>query len=79
MKPEAKAKLVVKNIRRVRALRNYTQEYVAGKIGISQNAYSKLELGSHKLSLERFFQIADVLDIECTILLRHDLEKGEIE
>lgn len=72
MKPNAKAKSVASNIRRVREFRNYTQEYVARKIGISQNAYSKLELGFHKLSLERLFQIADVLEIECTTLLQHD-------
>ena len=72
MKPSAKAKLVANNIRKVREFRNYTQDYVARKIGISQNAYSKLELGFHRLSLERLFQIADVLEIECTALLQHD-------
>ena len=72
MRPNAKAKLVANNIRRVREFRNYTQDYVARKIGISQNAYSKLELGFHRLSLERLFQIADVLEIECTALLQHD-------
>jgi len=71
MKPNAKAKLVANNIRRVREFRNYTQDYVARKIGISQNAYSKLELGFHKLSLERLFQIAEVLEIESTVLLQH--------
>lgn len=72
MKPNAKAKSVANNIRRVREFRNYTQDYVARKIGISQNAYSKLELGFHKLSLERLFQIAEVLEIECTSLLQLD-------
>ena len=72
MKPIAKAKSVASNIRRVREYRNYTQDYVARKIGISQNAYSKLELGFHKLSLERLFQIADVLDVECTALLENE-------
>ena len=72
MKPTAKAKTVASNIRRVREYRNYTQDYVARKIGISQNAYSKLELGFHKLSLERLFQIADVLDVESTALLQHE-------
>lgn len=72
MKPIAKAKSVASNIRRVREYRNYTQDYVARKIGISQNAYSKLELGSHKLSLERLFQIADVLDVDCTALLENE-------
>jgi len=72
MKPNAKAKAVANNIRRVREFRNYTQDYVARKIGISQNAYSKLELGLHKLSVERLFQIADVLDVDCAALLQHD-------
>ncbi len=75
MKPNAKAKSVANNIRRVREFRNYTQDYVSRKIGISQNAYSKLELGFHKLSLERLFQIADVLEIECTVLLQHDSDE----
>src|SRR5690606_30031927 len=72
MKPNATAKAVANNIRRVREFRNYTQDYVARKIGISQNAYSKLELGLHKLSVERLFQIADVLDVDCAALLQHD-------
>ncbi len=71
MKSIAKAKRVASNIRCVREYRNYTQDYVARKIGISQNAYSKLELGFHKLSLERLFQIAEVLDIDCTVLLQN--------
>ncbi len=71
-KPTVKAKAVAINIRRVREFRNYTQDYVARKIGISQNAYSKLELGFHKLSLERFFQIADVLEVNYGALLQHD-------
>lgn len=69
MDANTKAKRVARNIRRVRRYRNYTQAYVAQKIGISQNAYSKLELGLHKLSLERLFQIADVLDLDCAALL----------
>lgn len=72
MKPIARARTVASNIRRVREYRNYTQAYVAQKIGISQNAYSKLELGFHKLSLERLFQIADALGVETTSLLKHD-------
>ncbi|WP_257667788.1 helix-turn-helix domain-containing protein [Parapedobacter tibetensis] len=75
MTPNAKAKTVANNIRRVREFRSYTQDYVASKIGISQNAYSKLELGFHKLSLDRLFQIAEVLDIECVTLLQHDDEE----
>lgn len=74
-RPTVKAKRVARNIRSVREYRNYTQEYVAGKIGISQNAYSKLELGFHKLSLERLFQIAEVLEVDGPALL---MQEGDI-
>ncbi len=56
-------------IRKARELKNYSQEYLASKIGISQNAYSKLELGYSKISLDRFFHIAMLLDVEVTELI----------
>ena len=74
-RPTVKAKRVARNIRSVREYRNYTQEYVAGQIGISQNAYSKLELGFHKLSLERLFQIAEVLEVDSPALL---MQEGDV-
>lgn len=40
----SKTKVVASNIRKIRELRNYTQDYLAAKLGISQNAYSKIEL-----------------------------------
>lgn len=52
------------NIRTVREYRNYTQEYVAAKLGISQNAYSKIELNYTKITVERLCRIAIILDIE---------------
>lgn len=66
------AKIVATNIRRVREYRNFTQGHVAGVLGISQNAYSKMELGLSKISLERFFQIASILNVECAGLLHKD-------
>lgn len=56
-------------IRKVREYKNYSQEYLASKIGISQNAYSKIELGYSKISLDRFFHIANLLDVEISELL----------
>ena len=63
IQPENMAKIVATNIRRVREYRNYTQKHVAGNLGISQNAYSKLELGESKMTMERFFEIANVLNV----------------
>ena len=64
-----KIKAIAANIRNKREHRNYTQEYLAAKLDISQNAYSKIELGYTKITVERLFQIADVLEYDITDLL----------
>ncbi|MEJ2883652.1 helix-turn-helix domain-containing protein [Pedobacter sp. GR22-6] len=61
-------KKIISNIRQMRLDKNYTQDYMAMKLNISQNAYSKLELGRSSLSLDRLFQISAVLEIEISEL-----------
>ncbi|PWS27807.1 XRE family transcriptional regulator [Pedobacter yonginense] len=67
-----KTKNVAGNIRKIREYRDYTQDYLAAKLKISQNAYSKIELGYSKLTIERLFQIAAILEVEVTHLLTLD-------
>lgn len=38
-------RFITLHIRRTRTEKNIKQEYMAAKLGISQNAYSKIELG----------------------------------
>lgn len=64
-----KVKNIASNIRRIRESKGYTQEYLAMKLGISQNAYSKIELGYTKITLERLFQIARIIEIEAVKLM----------
>jgi len=64
-----KIRSIAANIRHRREYRNYTQEYLAAKLDISQNAYSKIELGYTKITVERLFQIADVLDYDVAEIL----------
>lgn len=59
-----KIKAIAANIRRTREQLNYTQEYLAAKLNISQNAYSKIELGYTKITVERLFQIAAILEVD---------------
>ncbi|MEJ5993541.1 helix-turn-helix transcriptional regulator [Pedobacter sp. Du54] len=68
-------KAVAGNIRKVREYRNYTQDYLAAKLEISQNAYSKIELGYSKITLDRLFHIAIILEVEVMELLQFDAEK----
>ncbi|WP_199121515.1 helix-turn-helix domain-containing protein [Pedobacter sp. ASV28] len=72
-----KMQLVASNIRKIREYKNYTQDYLAAKIGISQNAYSKIELGYSKISLDRFFQIAELLEVDSADLLNFNKEEFE--
>jgi transcriptional regulator with XRE-family HTH domain len=65
-----KIKTVAVNIRKIREFRNYTQEYLAMKLNISQNAYSKIELGYTKITLERLYQIAQILEVDLIELIK---------
>ena len=60
------------NIRKVHELRNYTQEYMAQQLGISQKTYSKIEHDRTKLDKEQLNSIARILDIDPVKLLTFD-------
>ncbi|WP_345952119.1 helix-turn-helix transcriptional regulator [Mucilaginibacter sp. PAMB04274] len=51
-------------------MRNFCQDYVASQLGISQNAYSKYELGYSKITLETLFKIADIFGMNVADLIR---------
>ena len=56
-------------LRVYREFRNYSQEYIAEKLGITQNAYSRIETNQTRITAERLRQIADILSIPLTCLL----------
>lgn len=56
-------KLKHESIRVERIRKNYTQEYVADEIGISQSQYSRLEKGEISLDIEKVGKITKVLEI----------------
>lgn len=51
-------------IRKERLIKGYSQEYMAFRLDISQNAYSKLEREETELSVKRAYQIVEILDIQ---------------
>ena len=65
-------KAIAGNIRTTRERLAYSQEYLAAKLKISQNTYSKIELGYVKLTLERFFKICQVLEIDPAEVINAD-------
>ena len=66
------------NIKKARLHRNYSQDYLAGKLHISQNAYSKVELGQTRVTLERLSIIAEVLEVKVTSLIGSDDVQADI-
>ncbi|MDB4920616.1 helix-turn-helix domain-containing protein [Mucilaginibacter sp.] len=72
---DLKTKQIVSNIRKIREFRNYTQDYLSAKLRISQNAYSKIELGYSNVTLNRLIEIAEILEVELADLLCLDGEE----
>jgi transcriptional regulator with XRE-family HTH domain len=56
-------------LRLIREFRNYSQKHVAGKLGISQNAYSRIECNQTKITTERLRQLADLFKVPLEELL----------
>ena len=78
---KVKLKRITDNIRALRESRNYSQEYMAGRLYISQNTYSKLELGYTALTLERVILIAGVLNVDIISLVHpvSDTERQSLD
>jgi transcriptional regulator with XRE-family HTH domain len=72
-----KMRIIAANVQERRLELNYTQEYVGRKLSISQNAYSKMERGESKITVERLLQIAAILDCDVKEFL-HMKEKLSI-
>ena len=60
---------VLQRLRLVRRARGISQSELARLIGISQNAYCRIENGQRELSLQRYLAMAAVLDIPPNQLL----------
>ena len=56
-------------LRLFREFRNYSQEYVAEKLGITQTAYSRIENNQTKVTADRLSQLADILNVPISELL----------
>lgn len=67
------------NIRKFRNKRGYSQEFMSDKLGISQNAYSKIESGATKLKTETLEKIVRILGIDKSVIINDQHSKYSIE
>ncbi|MBK8502552.1 MAG: helix-turn-helix transcriptional regulator [Saprospiraceae bacterium] len=54
---------IQETIRQYRIVRGYSQEYVAHQLDISQKAYSKIERGETKLTIDRLLKLSRIMEI----------------
>ena len=59
-------------IKKLRELRNFTQDYMAEALQMSQAGYGKIEREETDISLSRLQQIANVLKVDLTELIGFD-------
>lgn len=57
------------NIRKIRELKGFSQEYVANKLKISQRAFSHIESNNDKIDTERLKSIAGILEVDVLDIL----------
>jgi transcriptional regulator with XRE-family HTH domain len=57
------------NIKQIRELKNFSQEYMAQELGISQPAYARIEGGTVIPKIDRLQRIAEILEIDVSFLL----------
>ena len=61
-------------IRRYREMKNYSQKWVSAQMGISQNAYSKIENNLTQLTVQHVKQLSQILGVPITDLLKDEFE-----
>lgn len=57
-------KILGQYLRAAREAKGYKQDYVAHRLNVSQNAYSKMELGKSKLTLNNLFALSNILEFD---------------
>jgi len=58
------------NLMMLRSINGYSQEEVAGKIGISRQAYAKWESGATVPDIEKCSRLADIYDVTLDSLIK---------
>jgi transcriptional regulator with XRE-family HTH domain len=63
------------NIRKIREIKGYSQEYMANELEMSTKSYSRIECGETSLSVTRLKQIAEIFGVSIAAILEFDFKK----
>jgi transcriptional regulator with XRE-family HTH domain len=67
-----RVKAAIINVKRFRELKDLTREQMAADLNLSLSGYSKLERGEIEMTLNRLYEIADVLEVDISQILNFD-------
>ncbi len=60
------------NIKRIRDLKNFTRDFVAGELDMSTSGYGKIERGEIDLTISKLYKLSDIFGVSITDLLFFD-------
>lgn len=67
--------MIGRKIKHLRLLKDYTQEYVADKIGLTQQAYSSIERNSVDIGICLLLKLAKIFEVDVREIYR-ELEES---
>jgi transcriptional regulator with XRE-family HTH domain len=57
------------NIKKLRELKNFTQQYLADELNLSLSGYGKIERDQTELTIGRLFRICEILEVDIFTLI----------
>jgi transcriptional regulator with XRE-family HTH domain len=66
---------IINNIKTIRESKNFTEDYIAEQMGISQSSYNRKENGHSDFSLSEILKLGEVLDVPPSRFIDMDLAK----
>lgn len=66
---------IYKNIKKIRELKNFTREYVAGELGMSTSGYGKIERGEVDLTITKISRLAAILDVTVSFIFNFNINE----
>ena len=57
------------NIRLLRESKGFSQEYIANQLGVSQQAYSRMEQSPDRITLKRLYNLSHILQVKLVELI----------
>ncbi len=70
--------MIFPNLKTFRELRNYTQKYMAARLGITQNGYSLLENGKTEMDVNQLLMLATILKVSPLMIVGRPVEITDI-